>query len=338
MATPIRPIWDNEPLVRADIADEYLDYHVLCDGASIYNGRAYKRPDTGKIEVAINSLCAPYLSAPFPASASPEAAYGFDRSPNMKRLFRFEAEGSAANLDTDVEFYADWSFDPHRDPRPALASDPVTGEVSPRQVVLTSFYDHPGPIDVSVVQNGAARSFTIPAAAGAAGVAWVGLGSGYDGATELTVGNASTGTVKYRIVDDCRHFALYYLNAYGGWDSILLFGAPKESNEYTRTTYKQAYALSTQTGARIPRGTVNFQNDYTKAYECSTGWLSDEQAARLDHLFGSVDVYLCDLLDNRFIPVVLTDSTFEYKTYRNQGAHLVSYTLQVQAAIDFTRQ
>lgn len=347
MTTYARPIWDNSPLLQADIADEYVDYRIQCDGETIFNGRAYKRPDTGRVEISINSICAPYLRVPFPETASPEEACGFAPGPAMKRTFRFLREGGSdtQDLDFDVEFYADWGYNPSRNPRPAIASDPVTGEVSPRQVVLTSFYDPTGPIPV-YMDRLAARApgdenyfFNIPATAGQAGVAWIGMGSGYAGAAQITVGSAkTTGVVTYRVVDDCRRYALYYLNAYGGWDSLLVHGSPKEANEYTRTTYKKAYALSQEMGAYIPRGTVNFLNSYTKSFTCTTGWLSDEQAARMDHLFGSVDVYLCDLYEDRFMPVVLTDKTFEYKTFRNQGGHLVNYTIQMQAAVEFTRR
>lgn len=343
-----RPIWDNSPIVAADVPDDYIDYIVRCEGKTIFNGRAYKRPDTGRVEIAINSICAPYLRVPFPETASTDEAYGFAPGAGMKVSFDFLPQGGSAEvqiLGTEVIFYADWSYDPNRNPRPAIASDPVTGEVSPRQVVLTSFYDPAGPIPVYIdrlptrAPGDENYFFQIPAAVGQAGVAWIGLGSGYAGATQITVGNVkNTGIVKYRVVDDCRRYALYYLNAFGGWDSLLVHGAPKVANNYTRNTYKKAYALSQEMGAYIPRGTINFLNSYTKSFTCTTGWLSDEQAARMEHLFGSVDVYLCDLYEDRFMPVVLTDKTFEYKTFRNQGAHLVNYTIQMQAAVEFTRQ
>lgn len=347
MADRILPIWDNAPQVSADVPDGYIDYLVQTDNRTIYNGRAYRRPDTGTVDIAINSICAPCLKVPIPGQASPEEAYGFEPIPGMKRHFDFIRIGGSDAVDVDfgVDFYADWSYDPKRNPIPAIAAAPITGEVSPRQVLLVSFVQPAGPIPVNIDRL-ATRApgdenyfFEIPATAGQAGVAWVGLASGYPGATQITVGSLkTTGVATYRVVDDCRRYALYYLNAYGGWDSLLVQGAPKEANDYTRTSYKKDYTLSQDTGAYIPRGTVNFLNSYTKSFECTTGWLTDEQAARMSHLFGSVDVYLCDLYEDRFMPVVLTDNTFEYKTFRNQGAHLVNYTIKMQAAIGYTRQ
>lgn len=141
--------------------------------------------------------------------------------------------------------------------------------------------------------------------------------------------------LEYEIVGTCWEYMLAYVNAFGAWDTLLVEGATKQTDEYTRTTFKQAYRTS---ASAMPRGTVVIQNDIEKKYTLVTGWLSDDQASRMHHLLGSTNVYLYDRVERRYIPVVLTNSSCEYKTYRNQGAHMVNYTIEATVAQNFTRR
>lgn len=47
--------------------------------------------------------------------------------------------------------------------------------------------------------------------------------------------------------------------------------------------------------------------------------MSDGQAALMHHLLGSVNVMLYDMEDESFTPVVIMDSSCEYKTYKGEG-------------------
>ena len=156
-------------------------------------------------------------------------------------------------------------------------------------------------------------------------------------------------TLRYKVIETCARYILYYVNAFGSWASMIVEGTAKETDEYTRTTYKRSYETDYETIRKSvqPRGTVELQNDYSKKFSLVTGWLTDEQAGRMHHLLGSTNVYLYDRQgsgwDNgptvgEFIPVVLTDSSCEYKTYRNQGARLVNYTIEATVAQNYLRR
>ena len=58
----------------------------------------------------------------------------------------------------------------------------------------------------------------------------------------------------------------------------------------------------------------------------------------MHHLLNSTEVYLYDILKDQMIPVVLTNSTSEYKTYRNNGYKLFNYTIEVSYANDRIRR
>ena len=63
-----------------------------------------------------------------------------------------------------------------------------------------------------------------------------------------------------------------------------------------------------------------------------TSWMSDEAAARMHNLLNSTDVYLCDMVNDMMIPVILTNTTTEYKTYKGNGGKLVNYAIEVEFA------
>lgn len=143
----------------------------------------------------------------------------------------------------------------------------------------------------------------------------------------------STGAT-YRFVDTCTRYALYYVNAYGGWDTLVMDGTDMERDELTRHEASRVYDNTD----RQNRGTVNHVNDVQKSWKLHTGYLTDEQSGRMHHLLNSVQVYLYDMEEDAFLPVVLTGTSTEYKTYRNQGRRLVSYEIQARLAQDRIRR
>lgn len=143
----------------------------------------------------------------------------------------------------------------------------------------------------------------------------------------------STGAT-YRFVDTCARYALYYVNAYGGWDTLVMDGTDMEQDELTRHEATRVY----DNNSIQNRGTVNHVNEIQKSWTLHTGYLTDEQSGRMHHLLNSVQVYLYDIESGSFLPVVLTGTSTEYKTYRNQGRRLVSYEIQARLAQDRIRR
>lgn len=143
----------------------------------------------------------------------------------------------------------------------------------------------------------------------------------------------STGAT-YRFVDTCARYALYYVNAYGGWDMLMMDGLDEERDELTRHEATRVY----DNGNAANRGTVNYVNEIQKSWTLRTGYLTDEQAGRMHHLLNSTQVYLYDISSAAFTPVVLSGTTTEYRTYRNQGRKLVSYEVEARLAQERMRR
>ena len=82
---------------------------------------------------------------------------------------------------------------------------------------------------------------------------------------------------------------------------------------------------------------MNYRNDIERTISLVTDWLTDEESARMYHLFGSTNVLLHDLVDDIIRPVTITAKSWTEKTFRNNGAKLVNYQIDVTIAQDFVR-
>lgn len=329
---PLLPICQDEPIAFTT-NDPYLDYEiVLWNGQVIYTGRAFKLPGEQNISIVPNEICAPHIviqGAPTLDSALGRMASSF--------IVRFLKAGYGP---VTLNFANDYSYSGTR--LVSRSNDPITNKIprdaslwictynkaynlgSTHEDTVEWTFSGPGVPDISQSQTYTASSYerriNMPA-----DVRY----------NKLVVANR-TATLEYEIVDMCWEYQLIYINAYGAWDMLPVEGASRETDEYTRTTFKRAY-LTTSASVQ-PRGTVDIQNDYVKKYSFVTGWLSDDQAARMHHLLGSTNVYVYERATGKYIPLVLTNSTCEYKTFRNQGAKLVNYTIEAEVAQNFIRR
>ena len=66
--------------------------------------------------------------------------------------------------------------------------------------------------------------------------------------------------------------------------------------------------------------------------------MSDDEASRMHHLLNSPNVYLLDMETDEMMPVVLTNTTTEYKTYKGNGGKLVNYTIEATLAQERIRR
>lgn len=124
----------------------------------------------------------------------------------------------------------------------------------------------------------------------------------------------------------CGDWALYYLNAKGGWDSFLIEGKVKRVDNLTRYEYGQG------SGAPLDFERTQYMVEDEATYEMHTGWLTDEQSANLaKNLLPSIRVYAHNLNENKIFPVVITDNSVEWKTFKNEGK-LISHTINVAAS------
>ena len=262
-------------------------------------------------------------------------------------------EVKVTDVDTNTQKWKekvvmDWSYDYGEDIDTNGVSAPITGEVHPYQVLMRTLLQSPHPVTINVKAYAADGTSTTTAEQ-------TDLDDGYWGDSDLLrrLVAAGSGTFCLDIDNEgysskvalevdgykytfnaCADYVLYYINAYGGWDSLLMHGRMKAEDALTRHSigidYDNTYPYH--------RGRVNYATEVQRKFTIHTGWLTDDQSGRMHHLLNSQCVYLHDIASGDIVPVVLTNTNTEYKTYLNQGARMVDYTITADLAVDMMRQ
>lgn len=325
---------------------------------TIYSGRAVVRPGaSGPVRttpVYINSIISDYLVRPALPDFTELGTSNFEEQ-SLVSSFRCY-DGSTQR--SERTFMNDWSYDYTYDysTEDKGLCFPINGRLAKGQYLIASVV---GAVFLSVEitdNDGSTQALDLAgtsgdfnsdfnkdflrfsqAASGKTGIVTVDL-SKYPNARRVVLQVKTAGGTElyteYEVSDTCGRYVLYYLNAYGGWDSLYVEGLANESDQLTRHTSRRDYRNT----SAYTRGTFNYSNEIVKQWMMHTGWLDDSAAGRMHHLLNSTDVYLMDMNTRLTYPVVLTDTQTEYKTYRANGRQPVNYELTVQLAQDRQRR
>ena len=336
------PIWKDH-FTTLGTGDSIRYRIILADtSAVIYSGRAYKRPGETNILARINDICADYITNVLPQLSQAE----FTRI-SLPVTFRVQTlSGSTWSTKESVQFTNDWSYDYSYNAATMGMSFPITGNIDIRmpivwtglnvsQVNATIYYTDGRyarviiPVAISNDFNADFNSdFSKSVRSAGSGTA-VFLPSAWDNVARIVVGSSS-----FRVVTDCAKYALYYINAYGGWDSLLIEGNTMEVDNLKRYTREMVYDNRDIQN----RGIQNYVNEIDKGFTFHTGWLLHDQGERMHHLINSPDVYLYDIAAGEMIPVIIPMASCEYRNFSNNGNMLVDYTIQVQVAQNMIRR
>ena len=136
-------------------------------------------------------------------------------------------------------------------------------------------------------------------------------------------------TAGYTEIENCgANYALYYLNRGGGFDSYLIEGKVVKKNSFNRLSITKNYDNNT-----LAFGKKTYNNQITTEYEINTGWLSDSESEKLAfNLFSSNQVFIHNLTTGEVEPMVITDTTVDYKTYKNNGRKMISHTINLSSS------
>lgn len=331
------PIW-KDYFVTLGTDDSILYRIVLADLSEVvYSGKAYRRPGEADITARVNEICADYLENVLPYLSQAE----FTR---IRIPVTFDVEvsddGETWVTKDSIEFTNDWSYDFGYDPTTMGMSFPINGRVDSRMpIVWTGFDVSEVTADIHFKDGTTAQviipveltadfnddfneDFSLSDRASGSGTAVI-LPSAWDNVDKIVIDTST-----FQVVTDCAKYALYYVNAYGGWDCLLIEGNTIESDSLKRYTMEVVYDNRDISN----RGIKNFVNEIDKMFTIHTGWLLGDQGKMMHHLINSTEVYLYDIAAGQMIPVIITNNTCEYKTFKNQGNNLVNYTLQARVA------
>lgn len=318
---------------------DYADYRLSVEGGSgyIYQGRAYRRPGETECSVRINNICADYIKNTLPTLSDQEFS-------NLVFPLTFFIEYRPADEaywdDTEVSFINDWSYDAEYDAESMGMAFPITGRLDSRQwlfytalnastisVILTMNDDTQQTIIVPVELSNDFNDdynddFSRSLRSAGSGTITFDL-SQYPDAKAVQIG-----TARYTIAGDCHKYALYYVNKYGGWDSLLIEGTDELRDTITRYTHAKEYDNRDQRN----RGIVNYANEVRTIVHLNSGLMTSEESQRMDNLLTATEVYLCEIGTGAFVPVVLNNTAAQYKTFKTNGGRMINYEIDVEIA------
>ena len=330
----LAPIWKDHYVTLGN--GDYYDYELRLDtaaGARIFSGRAYKRPGDADVTVRINDIVADYLAQALP-NLAPAGFTSFALAATVLTIT------GGITKDTTT-FFNDWSYDTDFNPATMPLADPVLAELDPRQHLIFStlpassltatLHYADGTTGTVVIQiarsadfnNDFNADFSLQETSASGGAAVLDL-SQFDGLVAVTIGGMT-----YRVSDGpCHEWAVYYVNAYGGWDSLLLGGTTVRRDALVRHTTLQDYDNRDATA----RGRKDYAIEVTPAWTLRTDLLTDDQSSRMHHLLNSPEVYLSELATGKVWPVVLTDGGADRQTFKSNGHRPNQYTFNAELA------
>lgn len=129
----------------------------------------------------------------------------------------------------------------------------------------------------------------------------------------LTKTNKVRTTINTGIAGDyCGYGALYYSNNMGGWDSFLIEGTVVKKDTYQRYTINNKWIADT-----LKPGTRTLVNTIDESWTLKTHLLTDNETKILaENLYGSNNIFFHNFADGKITPVVITDTSVEYKNLR----------------------
>lgn len=303
------------------------DFRILTGGSVVYTGRSYPKPGSNACQARINDICADLIERRIPLG----------QVDTYHKTFIVQAYiADTWTQVASVDMTADWSYD--------LAFTPLGLEAPVAPILAVHDWQQfveslPGldPAKLSLIHPmqylpiwGNDTSVEVLYTDGTTEV--------YEAFPENTftfmqafTGQDLAGFIcndadrAYLLAPVCGGKVLYYLNAYGGWDSIIIQGRTAKQTAIQRSTMQTLYDNT----AYINRGEWTYNEQLTPAFMFNIGPLTTRESARMHHLLGSPMVYLHDFDDNgRIHPVTLTATSYETKTQAG-----VLHTYQVEARL-----
>lgn len=315
-------IWQDEDYSHST-QEAYVNYGIYLDGVTnIYSGRAYKLEGENAIIFNINNICENYLKSDIDLEGISTTGFSIQNVPYYSRNFMLTKD-SVGDVLGNYRFFNSWSYEPITK-RPVansayFISDPIDFLVDDRQYFMASFYGDNGTISYQLNTDSGSTSF-----------------SGWQMKTVIN-GNLFPGTLtvngqNYTVKRTCAEYVIYYVNSWGGWDSLLVRGNSKRDDSLKH--YSTIRYSNNQTPKyRKETYTVEIQPSYT----FHTANLTDEQSRKMKNLLESRQVYIMDLNNRTFIPVVITNKNCEEMKYRN-GRKMNQYAITVDNSQIFYRK
>lgn len=319
----IQPLWkdisfqDQEPQVQYKVLDT--------NGNTLYEGFAVERESENGVDVRLNDIFADNLGARTISFSSSQTSVNEDG----KGYRKYRVKLSTSSTEVVYEVVADYSYQD----MPIMPTAPIRLLLDRRQHFFVTNWDSSTGIYIyGIGDNGntyLTHNFTGPRTLG------IPL-STLTSYNRLRVKKTDTVVLSYnyKLADTCADYVLHYINAFGGWDSLVMLGRCAIKEDYTRHSVGKAFGTIASTSANNGNqiGTAIAANEVAKKWTLRTGLLTDDESSRMYHLLGTTRAILEDLNTGEVFPVNITNSSYEEQTFRGNGNKMAQYEINVELA------
>lgn len=269
------PIWKDTVYTASTTG---LSYYIQTDSETIFNGRAFAKPNSNYIVININKIVQNYLDN----SLSDFRSYSATTLSASSAYREFKLYSTNGTLLETYWFLYDWSY---------LDEAVFNGTYSMSRPINNHFAD--------------------------------GM---YQFNTVLSSGSVTNHLERVN-GSYCGEYAMYYLNAYGGWDSYLFEGKCRKYDNFTQYEYNRSFNNNT-----IEFEKNRYISEVEETYELGTGLMEDEEAENFSfNLVGTNQAYLHNLKTDEIFPVMVDEATIEYKKYSNDRK-MIEYIIRVKSS------
>lgn len=340
----LSPIYEDTYLVLNNQTE--LDYSIVgsyseMNGQVIYSGKAVAMPNSNDIKVNINRVCSDYLSSKLNGYLG---QYRYQYLYDYCKVFYVYSNGN------EIAKYAFYNSYAYKNKNEIFLNEPIKGktknnetiiEVDKRQFLPISVYNTDSVTKRLYVnyyidnQRAGTESFYVNRDA-----QFVMFERELYNNKEQPINKIefktpyiTDGVIIANIVETCYDYCLYFVSSYGGWDYLLIKANSKKNDKITSQYYTKNIDNKTQDFER-----VKYLNTIASSYELHTDWFTDEEQSKLHNLIESNEVYLHNLNTDEILPVNISNTTLEYKTFTNNGKKKFNNTINVEVAQEKIRK
>lgn len=316
------PIWKDTIASYVTFGDSQT-FTISVDGQMIYNGRLVKKPGESALTTYVNRLVKDYLSAKIDFNRR----YRTQAQDNYVREFTINPATTAGV--SSYKFYCDYGYEEGgvADNTLSVISRPMSNVVDPRQILFCTFADlsentsHLVMVRLRNAERILAESLPNKVQTFTHQLSQIMVGDIVDIVDDM----AGVVLASYEVRNTCAEYCLYYLNAHGGYDHLLINGTSKRSDNIKRTEITRVVDNTTLKHERS-----DVHTEITRTWRLNTGHLTDAQWAKTHHLLGSTHVFLHNLDSGEIVPVVIKANKADFNTYRNKGRKMSQLSIDVE--------
>lgn len=330
----VKPVWEDTYFTYNG---DYLNYKIYDDNNVIYAGTTIVKPNETNINLNINRIVAPYLNSKLIINDS----WGFIDDYSKKFTIKEVTQSGNEYEIGKFRFYNNYNYGNINSDIPTVfLNNPIKYEkttagdikikVDKRQFfILTAFNTSSEEITLTTQYIDKYNSINQDHIGLDNSTMYFDMGRSYFDTAQFVryFTNKDIKSMIFVGVDTCYNYCLYYLNSNGGWDSLLVEGNVKKSDNI-----KSSYYTTNVDNTTNEFGKTKYINVIDTYYTLHTDWFNDDEQERFANLIESTEVYLHNLNTDKILPVNITNNTFEYKTFTNNGKKKWYNTIEVEVA------